>query len=333
MSEKDRLYKTLNREKCDRAPIICPGGMMSPAVTEILTDIPTNHFDNAAGMAQAARNIHETIGFENFGVPYCMTVEAEEFGAVCDLGSKKTEARVIDYLDVPLEEAVKTWAKMDITPKRSTTVLDAIKILKNDSVPVIGNVTGHISIATSIYEPVDIFKLFHKNPELMHKYLEIINEYLVKYAQDLIKSGVDVIAMSDPTSTGEILGAKNFRNFSVPVYKRFISAMHKENIPVILHICGAAENIIEEMEEAGADALSFDSVVSMSKAKTKTKTPLMGNINTFLLSNGTTEKIKSATEFVMRSGVDIVAPACGIGMETSVSNLQSMIHTAQGVSL
>ncbi len=325
MNEKQRLYRALNRQKLDRPPVICPGGMMSAAVTGVLDNVLSNHNEDSKSMTMVSKNIYDKIGFENYGVPYCLTVEAEEMGALVDYGNKKTEARVLSYNPISLEEMIKTWTDNNINIKRSDVVTQAVSYLKNDDIPVIGNISGHISVATSIYEPVDVFKLFNKNPELMKKYLDIINEYLKDFAMRLIKNGADVIAISDPTSTGEILGAKNFAKFSLPVYKDLIHFIHKEGIPVILHICGAANGIVNQMEETGADALSFDSIVSIKNVKEKVNTPVMGNVSTQLLTIAREDQIRRATNYAMDSLVDIVAPACGIGMETKVSNLKTMV--------
>ncbi len=324
MNEKNRLYSVLNRESVDRPPVICPGGMMSAAITEVLKDIPLNHNKDPKSMIDVSKNIFNAIGFENYGVPYCLTVEAEEMGAEVHLGGKNVEARITNYNKVPIEEAIKNWSDNNINIKRSNAVIEAIKGLRNDNIPVIGNITGHISVATSIYEPVDVFKLFKKSPELIRKYLNIINEYLKDFSYRSIKAGADVIAISDPTSTGEILGAKNFMEFSLPVYKDLINFIHKEGVPVILHICGSCNNIVSQMEETYADALSFDSVVSIKNVKMKVKAPIMGNVSTHLLSIAKEEQIKIATNYCINSGVDIVAPACGIGMETKASSLKAL---------
>ncbi len=45
-----------------------------------------------AGLALAAARI---TGFESVGVPLCVTVEAEAFGAAIDLGDANTEARIV----------------------------------------------------------------------------------------------------------------------------------------------------------------------------------------------------------------------------------------------
>jgi [methyl-Co(III) methanol-specific corrinoid protein]:coenzyme M methyltransferase len=299
--------------------------MMNSAVTQTLTNIGGCHNADAESMLQAALNVRRLVGFENYGVPFCLTVEAEEFGAAVDYGGKDREARVVRYREMPLEESVRRWSGGEIDTIRSSAVLKTIGALRGNTVPVVGNLTGHISVATSIYEPASIFRLFRKDPPLLKRYLGVINDYLRDFAMKMIDAGADIIAVSDPTATGEILGARYFSEFAVPVYRDLFSAVHARGVPVILHICGAADNIVREMESSGADALSFDSTVGIRRVKSITAVPVMGNVSTHLLSGGTPEAIRSAAEFALKSGVDIAAPACGIGMETSVENLRAMV--------
>ncbi|MDR1648901.1 MAG: methylcobamide--CoM methyltransferase, partial [Synergistaceae bacterium] len=65
MNEKKRILKTLAREKTDRPPVICPGGMMNSAVTQTLTNIGGCHNADAESMLQAALNVRRLVGFEN----------------------------------------------------------------------------------------------------------------------------------------------------------------------------------------------------------------------------------------------------------------------------
>lgn len=116
----------------------------------------------------------------------------------------------------------------------------------------------------------------------------------------MVRAGADMIAISDPTATGEILGRRNFEEFAVPFYQELISSLHKEGIPVIFHICGNARNLVESLNDL--------------------------NGNTQLLHTGDTEKIVSITRNAIHSGVDIVAPACGLSMANPVSKLRAMTH-------
>ena len=67
--------------------------------------------------------------------------------------------------------------------KRIPLVLEAISELKNDRIPVIGNITGHISTATSIIDPLEGIKMIRKSPEKIYEFFSYINDYLIEYAE------------------------------------------------------------------------------------------------------------------------------------------------------
>lgn len=326
MNEKNRLLNVLWGEKVDRPPVICPGGMMNACVTEVLESIEGNHNLDLNSMARASNKIYEEIGFENLGVPFAMVAEAEPLDIKIDNGSRMVEERVVEYNTQPLEAIME---RHNVKPQRSNrmgTVIESIKKLKNDKVPVIGNITGHISTATSVVDPLVIFKMLRKDPERAYSFLKYINEYLIEYAVEMIKAGADVIAISDPSATGEILGGKNFEKFAVPFYKQIIGEVQLHNVPVIVHICGNANTIIDGLNTIGANALSFDSIVNMRLVKSKLNTRLMGNVNTQLLHTGEKEKIISITNNCIASGVDIISPACGLSMATPIDKLRTMTN-------
>ncbi|SPF34461.1 Uroporphyrinogen decarboxylase family protein [Candidatus Desulfosporosinus infrequens] len=326
MNEKKRLLSVLKGDRVDRPPVICPGGMMSACVTEVSDQVGGGHHSGTKAMVSAARKINELIGFENYGVPFCLTSEVEALGASVNIGDNQIEPRITQYNDEPLEVIMENYSAADVTTGRMGVVLEAIRELRNSRVPVIGNVSGHISTASSVVDPLEIFKMLRREPERAARFLAFINDYLVRYALEMVKAGADVISISDPTATGEILGPRNFQKFAVPYYHKIISALHKEGIPVILHICGNASNILESLNEVKANALSFDSIVNMKNARVGLKTGLMGNVSTQLLHTGEREKIVSITRNALHSEVDIVAPACGLSMATSIGNLTAMTN-------
>jgi MtaA/CmuA family methyltransferase len=324
LNEKERLLRVLKGKDVDRPPVICPGGMMSACVTEILEDIESNHNLDYKAMTQVSRKIYTGTGFENYGVPFAMIVEAEPLGAKVETGNKLIEERVIEYSSKPLEQIMEKYSVIPRNETRMNVVLNAIGELKNNNVPVIGNITGHISTATSVVDPLVILKMLRKEPERVYSFFKFINNYLIEYASESINAGADVIVISDPTATGEILGGKNFAKFAVPFYKELIDTIHSFNVPVIVHICGNANTIIEGLNSISADGYSFDSIVNMRHAKSILKGRLMGNVSTQLLHTGEKDKIISITKNCIDSGVDIISPACGLSMGTSIYNLKTM---------
>ena len=84
LTPKERLKLIFDGQKADRPACICPGGMMNMVTSDLMDAVniylPDAHRD-ARKMADLAKAVYEEGCFENYGVPFCMTVEAEEMGA------------------------------------------------------------------------------------------------------------------------------------------------------------------------------------------------------------------------------------------------------------
>lgn len=335
MNEKERLLSAMHGEQTDRVPVICPGGMMNSAIKGIIDSIdvhfPEAHSD-AQKMADLAYQVYLEGCFENCGVPFCMTVESEAMGAKCNMGNDFYEPHVSDYAI----DTVDDWQKltdMDLNSGRSKVVLDAIKILKakTDSVPVVGNVVGPVSVASSIMEPVIFYKELHKKPEVAHAYMEFVTQNIIKFALAQVEAGADVIAIADPSGTGEILGPKLFETFTVKYLNELVDAIHTKCPNVIVHICGRLHNVFPQIRQIHAEALSFDALVDMHNAgENLPGRQLMGNVSTIALELSNPDKITSITKKCINDGVVIVSPACGLGMTSPLENIRTMLKTAKG---
>jgi len=332
ITEKQRLMDILNGRAVDRPAVICPGGMMSAATTEILQHYSKGFHTDSAVMADTAVAIRKATGFENFGVPFCMTVEAETLGSIVDLGDSAVEPRVVAYAGNTLSELTFASAPDPASDGRLPTVLEAISILARLAAPtaVIGNLTGPVSLATSILDPMQFFRLLHRDPTRVHDLLDFLTGYLVSFARAQIRAGADVVCIADPTASGEILGQRYFREFAAPYLTRIIDEVSGNGAGAILHICGDTSILVDELSEIRGAALSFDSVVNMKKTGERiTASPLMGNISTQLLDQGSSERVRKATIRALEHGVDIVAPACGLSLATPGENLRALTDTVK----
>jgi [methyl-Co(III) methanol-specific corrinoid protein]:coenzyme M methyltransferase len=68
-----------------------------------------NHNMDVRAMIMAAKQVYEKTGFENYGVPFCMTIEAEPLGVKLDMGTKMVEPRVTGYNTLSIEEIIKKF--------------------------------------------------------------------------------------------------------------------------------------------------------------------------------------------------------------------------------
>ena len=333
LTPNERLKKAMNSETVDRPPCICPGGMMNMVTAELIEEVgvpfPEAHSD-AGMMASLASAVYEKGCFENYGVPFCMTIEAEDMGAKVDMGSNIYEPHVIEY---PLE-SVNDWAgltSINFESGRARVVLDALEILKakGNDVPIIGNLTGPMSIASSLMEPVVFYKQLRKNNKEAHEMVGFVTDQLIKFAKKQIEAGATIIAISDPSGTGEILGPKLFEEFVVKYINKILAEIKLEHpeVGTIVHICGRMTNVYPEVNKITSDVLSFDSMVSMKDARKNLKDrQLMGNVSTYTIEFGDPDKVARLTKSCVNMGSNIISPACGLGMKSPLKNIQSILQ-------
>jgi MtaA/CmuA family methyltransferase len=335
LTEQARLAAVLNKQPADRPPVICPGGMMNAAIIDVMktsnATLPAAHAD-AALMANLAYHVHKQTGFENFGLPFCMTVEAEVLGSEIDLGSLECEPKIsrekfasaaqVEYRDI---------ASL-LTAGRIPVVCQAVSLLSSQhpDIPVIGSLTGPVSTAASLVDPLRFLKDLRRDPAAAHRVFSYVTDLLIGFAHKLIGHGAAVIAIGDPTATGEILGPKMFAEYAVTYINKLIDAVHQKQVPVILHICGNLNSVKPLLPHIQADAVSTDAIVSLKQLKDDfPQLTTMGNVSTYLLEFGPPAKVALQTGNLLNQGIDIIAPACGLSTSSPLANIQAMTQTAK----
>lgn len=335
MNPADRVLKALQGETTDRPPFICPGGMMNmmtvQAMQALNADWPRCHTD-AREMSRMAQGIQELCGIENLGVPYCMTVEAEAMGAKVIMGRPESEPRVAGY---PLERLAEfeSLAGLRLCSGRIGAVTEAIARLAVRKPPfaVIANLTGPVSLATSLLEPMTFYKALGKTPDQAHEFMQFLTESLISFGRWMLQAGARVLTISDPSASGEILGPRRFAQFTLPYINKILDALQNYYAASLVHICGNLRSIFPLLSRLHTRAISIDSATSipaMQKALGK-KQVLVGNVSTHLLLNCTPRAIERASRVCLKRGVRILSPACGISPFTPLSNMRAMAAAVQ----
>lgn len=327
-SPKERLLRILNKKEAERPPVICPGGMMNAAVVDVMvkgTRLPEAHHDPVL-MSSLAKEVAEKTGFENFGVPFCMTVEAEVLGSEINYGTLECEPKIQKekYPSVGLVDRLPLGSMEKNT--RVGAIVQAIYALSrsNPDIPAIGSLTGPLSTAASLVDPMTFLKELRKDKAHAHQVLEYVNAHLMEYAALMIDNGASLISIADPTATGEILGPNMFEEYAVPYLNRLADGIHKLGAPVIIHICGELKAVKPLAAGLQADALSVDAFVSLKKLKEEFKeVTTMGNLSTILLEQSGTESVQRAAELLLKNRIDILAPACGLSTSTPLENIRA----------
>jgi len=335
LSPKERLLRVLAQKPVDRPPVICTGGMMNAAIVEVMAatgnTLPEAHHEGEL-MASLAGDVHAMTGFENLGIPFCMTVEAEVLGSGINFGTLACEPKIE-------HEAFPTCAKVEFRPLnamlKSGRVAEIVQagyqLARNyPDNPVIGNLTGPISTAASIVDPVTFLKELRKDKDNAHRLLEYVSDLLIAFGREMIDNGATLISIGDPTATGEILGPKVFAEFAVPYLNKVIDGIQATGAPVILHICGKIQAVKQSLPNLHSNAISTDALVNLRLLKEEfPNLTTMGNVSTFMLELTEADKVARHTAQLVRDGINIIAPACGLSTSTNLAAIRAMTDTVK----
>ena len=328
MNARERVLEILAGKSPRAAAVICPGGMMSAAVSEVMDSCgaawPEAHSD-AAKMAMLAVAMRERSGFDCVALPFCMTVEAESFGAQVDMGSPNVQPRVRGFrfdADVDFDLGEPDWHS-----GRAAVLLDALVRAGRASADaaLIGNVVGPFSLLGMLADPLKVMRWTRRSPERLSGCLGALARRLSDFARLQVEAGADVICIAEPTGTGEILGADKFAAFITPRLNEIAAEVRDAGAHVIVHICGDVRRIEKQLMLLCADAVSVDAMVDIiALAQSGAPWRAMGNLSAFKLASGTPEEIARRCRALIDGGVRIIAPACGIIPETPALNLAAM---------
>ncbi len=330
MEQKTRLLNVLRGLDSDRQPFVCPGGMMNMAVIEIMEASecrwPDAHRDPRM-MARLTLAANRLAGIENVGIPFCMTVEAEAMGAQIDIGSLENEPSVAVY---PMDGIadIDRLSILDPGVGRAKVCVDAVRMLRKEvpGTPIFANLTGPVSLATSLIEPLTFYRALINNKEGAHELMKRVIQSLTAFGSALIAAGADVVCIADPSASGELIGKRAFAEFALPYINRLLSHFREKfGIPSIVHICGQVRSLGTALSEIEAESISVDSVVSIKLIKQLAPSKIaMGNVNTYLMANGHPDSVFRNGKRCMKAGVEILAPACGMSTRTPLENIRSL---------
>ncbi len=192
-------------------------------------------------------------------------------------------------------------------------------------------VIGPLSLAGELVGVTDLCMKLIEEPDFAESVIDFCSRVVSEYSRALIDHGADMIAVLEPTAV--LLSKRQFKRFALPYFERLRSELSK---PLIYHICGDTEHIVEPMGASGAYGLSLDSMVDLKAVAEKIPEDvfLIGNIDpvkVFLQSNEEEveretakllEKMKAVPNFILSSG-------CDIPLETPPENISAFFRAGR----
>lgn len=329
MNLKERILRRLRERKGEERVVWIPTvGVSVEAMKKVEAVWPDSHFDPVK-MACAAASTFELTGLPCCTLPFCLTVEADALGGGLDRGSLHTQPQIMEHLEVELSEYELPHDFLE--QGRIPVVLEAISLLarsQRDIQPVNAKITGPFTISTSLFGAERILLATIEQPDDVKRVLEAMTQVSIGFARAALAAGADIVTISDPVASGDLLSAAQYAEFAAPYEKRVFAAI---DAPAVLHICGYTKDEMPHIREVGTWGFSFEEKVPVKDAKAilGDRVAAIGNVSPvkFLL-NGTPEEVRRQAEQCFEDGIDLLSSGCAVPPLTRLENLRALAAAA-----
>lgn len=200
---------------------------------------------------------------------------------------------------------------------------------------------GPFTLAGQIFGVERLMRSTFRDKELVREVIDFAAEFILRFYEPLVKNGsIPIIALADPTASGDLLSRKQFAEFALPPLQHVTERVREMGGRSLLHICGDTSDRLDLLADSGAEIVSIDHKVDLGAAREafRGKTCLAGNINPVtIMLQGTVAEVVAATEkaagIVGPGGGAILMPGCDIPPTVPRENVEAFLATAARLSV
>lgn len=331
LEPRERLMNALLLKKVDRKPVV---PFTQTGTLELMDACgyrwPAAHKDPVK-MAKLSMAAYDIGGFEGVRVPFGLYAESGALG--CTIDYVETGDKPPITHPPPSLNALKRDAD-PLTSEDTRVVIEAVRVLQTmnrPEIPIIVGVQGPFTLAGNLMGVSQLLLMSIKDPDTLDGILEVTSGFVGTYICALVDAGADVISVCDAMASGEFLGPARFERCAFPYLRRVIEPCR---VPLVLHMCHNCTPLIPLLVKTGAKSIGVDSKVDLRKAKEGTgqMVSIVGNINPVDIMMKKPEELRQIALGVIESGVDVVAPGCGLLAPTPTANILALTKTVKEYS-
>jgi len=247
-------------------------------------------------------------------------------------------------LEEPYISEVEDIGKLDLSiiPNDPViqTIWEAARIVKKeigDEVVVTVTAWGPFTLAAQLVGVEKMMRATFKNKELVSATCDFAVKMIQAIFEPLVDDGtIEMVTMADPTASGDLISRKQFEKFALPPLKKITAWARSKGVKSLLHICGDTNNRLDLFPETGADCISLDQKVELSRAISEigNKICIAGNVSPVeVLDRGDVEKVKEMAMKCLQTGAPnggfILMPGCDHPPSVPDENLSMFYELAK----
>jgi len=173
------------------------------------------------------------------------------------------------------------------------------------------------------------------DPEFLRTLLRFTTDMAIMIGDGLLDAGVDMLTLGDPSAGCSVISPKMFREWAKPCLQEAVTHFKSRSAtPVVLHICGYTDPIMEDMVSLGLDGLSIDAPSSLKKlvGLSQGKIAIEGNFPGELYVDGTKEQIEAKVQELLATAAEpngyryILCSGCQVPDNAPLENVRMFLE-------
>ena len=343
MTPRDRVLAAMKQESLDRPPVaIFTQAATLGQMEKVGAAWPEAH-KSAELMAKLGTAQADIFGFECVRAPFCLTAEAERLGATVQVDKKDASPMIkshpfhFDPMMSEYDDPANLMSPEEfIAGGRPAEAIKAMELMAKshgETHAIVAGNTGPFTLTGNLVNTENMVFGMMMAPEEVDKWVAATAPICKAYAQTLIDNGADIIQMSEPSGSTDMLAPDMFEDAAGKHVKE--SLKPKDGKFTVLHICGDTYPILEQMVATGVTGISIEEKVEPEKAADKVggKTVLVGNVGSVRpLFQGTPEEVEAAAKRSAAAGFNVISSGCGIAVATPDANMEALVRAIKSLA-
>lgn len=338
MNGYERICAVLNRKPVDRVPMMLHNFM---AAAEEAGISMREYREDPKKMARVHIDMARKYDLDGVLLDVDTCLEAGAVGVPIDFPEHEP-ARVIRAASDDIEELIEMMDSSKVRKDdRIKKAVEAVYLMKQEvggELFVRGNCDQMaFSLAMLAYGMEDFMAdlLDEECEEGIFRLMDRAYEVHLEFHKMMQEAGADMTSFGDSSTGPDLISREMYRKYALPYHKRLQKDLKDSGVPVLCHICGKTDIILEDLAEVGFDAVELDYKTDIEAAHRilQGKSVLFGPIDpSGIFFAGTADQVRKETErvFSICGGKELVIGAgCALPAGVPEENLRIFSETVK----
>jgi len=183
------------------------------------------------------------------------------------------------------EELLEILRNAEVTDDDVREIKEAVEEA-NGEIAVFGSVRGTFGFLFILLGLEHMAEVIYEDPDLLVEMIEAADAFWTKLGLKLIEAGCDALYVANDMGMNErtLISPAHLREFFLPAFKKQVQTWKAAGGRVLLHSCGNINAILEDLADAGIDAINNIQVragmnLADVKAKIGDRVTIVGNVD------------------------------------------------------